>query len=236
MSLSETGNDRITMGANMSPFDTAKLSVDDLYEEARHWLDGSTISNEHEAKAVEQLLELARAEYKKTDAARKVENEPFDTGKAAVQAKYNPLLKRAELVADICKRVLTPWRDRIAQEKAAKAEKARKEAEELDAKAQAAMRASTGNIVEREKAEEVLALAKDADGFARRETRRANEGLGLRTSYKATMVDPGAAAQHYWNKKPAEFQTFLYELAMRDIRAGVRSIPGFDVIEEKTAV
>jgi hypothetical protein len=224
------------MGANMSPFDEVKVAVDDLFEEARHWLDGSEISSEQEAKAVEQLLELARAEYKKTDTARKVENEPFDKGKAAVQAKYNPLLKRAELVADTCKRVLTPWRDRIAREKAEKAERARKEAEELDAKAQAAMRASSGNVVERAKAEEQLAIAKDASGFARREAKRASEGLGLRTSHRVELKDPGAAAQHYWKARPADFQAFLYELAARDVRAGIRSIPGFDVIEEKTAV
>lgn len=39
--LSETGNDRIAMGANMSPFDEVRVEIDDLYEEAKAWHDGT---------------------------------------------------------------------------------------------------------------------------------------------------------------------------------------------------
>ena len=37
------------------------------------------------------------------------------TRKAEVQARYNPILKRADMIADTCKKVLQPWRDRIAR-------------------------------------------------------------------------------------------------------------------------
>lgn len=234
--LSVTGNDRIAMGANLSPFDEAKLTVDDLFEEAEHWLNGDGIASEKDAKAVEKLLDLARAAKKAADEARKIENEPFDKGKAEVQARYNPVLKRAETIAEACKAVLQPWRDKIAAEKAAKAEAARKEAEELARKAQEAIRASAGNVIEREKAEEQLTIAKEAEGFAKRETKRASTGLGLRTTYRAEIIDGTAAARHYWLTRREEFEVFLLDLASKDVRAGKREIPGFNVIEERKAV
>src|SRR4051812_953059 len=94
--LSDSGNDRIAMGANMSPFDAHKVNIEDLFEEATAWLNGDGVNSEADAKAVDQLLDLAREARKAADEARKTENEPFDTGKAEVQARYNPILKRAD--------------------------------------------------------------------------------------------------------------------------------------------
>lgn len=234
--LSVTGNDRIVMGGNLTPFDAAKIEIDDLYEEARAWLDGSEIASEDEEKAVDQLLDMARAAFKKADAARKVENEPFDTGKAAVQAKYKPVLSRAELISEACKARLTPWRAKVEAEKRAKAQAAAEEAEKLRREAEEAIRASAGNIEEREKAEEALALAKEADAFAARKQKQAETGLGLRTTYRAELTDGAAAARHYWNERRADCEAFFSSLAAADVRGGKRSIPGFNVIEEKKAV
>lgn len=234
--LSETGNDRIAMGANMSPFDEVRVEIDDLYEEAKAWLDGTEIASEAEEKAVDQLLDMARAAFKKADATRKIENEPFDTGKAAVQAKYKPVLSRAEMISDVCKARLTPWRAKIEAEKQAKARAAAEEAEKLRREAEEAIRASAGNIEEREKAEEALALAKEADAFAARKQKQAETGLGLRTTYRAELTDGVAAARHYWGERRAECEAFFSSLAAADVRSGKRSIPGFNVIEEKKAV
>ena len=233
--LSETGNERIVMGGNMSPFDAAKQTIDDLFDEATVWLDGSGIASEKEAEAVEKLLDLSRAAKRDADENRRVENKPFDDGKAAVQAKYNPILKRADLLIDTCKNALQPWREKVAREKAERAEKARQEALAEQERAQLAVRASAGNIAERAKAEEQLKWANELSGYAVREQRRATTGNGLRTSHHAVPRDLGAAAQHYWKTRRAEYQTFLEGLAAEDVRRGVRSIPGFDVVEEKTA-
>jgi hypothetical protein len=234
--LSDTGNDRIAMGANMSPFDAAKLAIDDLLEEAQAWLNGDGVTSEAEAKAVETLLDMARKAKKEADEARRIENEPFDAGKAEVQARYNPILKRADMIADACKAVLQPWRDRIAREKAERAEKARLEAERLRQEAEEKIRASAGNVIERQKAEEVLDLAKEAEGFAKRETKRAATGNGLRTTYRAEMTDGVAAARHYWQTRRAEMEEILTGFANQDVRAGKREIPGFNIIEERKAV
>lgn len=234
--LSVTGNDRIAMGANMTPFDEIKVEIDDLFEEAKAWLDGTEIASEAEEKAVDQLLDMSRAAFKKADTARKVENEPFDKGKAAVQAKYKPVLSRAEVISDTCKARLTPYRAKIEAEKQAKARAAAEEAERLRREAEAAIRASSGNIEERQKAEEALELAKEADAFASREQKRAETGLGLRTTYRAELTNGVEAARHYWATKREECEAFFLNLAASDVRAGTRAIPGFNVIEEKKAV
>lgn len=234
--LSDSGNERIAMGANMAPFDAHKVNIDDLYEEATAWLNGDGVSSEAEAKAVETLLDMARDAKKAADEARKAENEPFDTGKAAVQAKYNPILKRAEMIAETCKNVLQPWRDKIARDKAAKAEAARLDAEKLKREAEEKIRASSGNIAERERAEEALALAKEADKFASRTTKAATTGTGLRSTYRPELTDLNAAIKHYWSTHRAEFEALVCDLAVRDVRAGKREIPGFTVVEERKAI
>jgi len=231
--LSDTGNERIAMGGNMRPFDAHKVNIDDLFVEAQNWLNGEAVASDDEAGTVEQLLDMARQAKKAADEARKVENEPFDAGKAEVQARYNPILKRADAVADACKLVLKPWRE---AEKRAAAEAARADAERIRQEADAAMRASAGNVLERERAEEKLVLAKEAEKFAKRIGKVAATGNGLRAVPKAILVDGGKAAEHYWRTRNPEFQTFLCELAASDARNGARTIPGFDVIEEKQAV
>lgn len=223
-------------GKNMTPFDAAKLAVDDLFAEAEVWLNGDGIASQGEAEAVETLLDLARKAKKEADESRKVENEPFDTGKAEVQARYNPVLKRADMIADTCKKVLQPWRDKVAAEKAAIAEQDRREAEDIRRKAEEAMRASAGNITARADAEQLLSSAKLAEKDAKKADKAATHGLGLRTTYTVTMSDATAAARHYWADKRAECETFFIGLAERDVRAGKREIPGFLIIERKEAV
>lgn len=236
--LSETGNERIVMGANMAPFDMVKSEIDDLFEEAKTWLDGTEISSAEEEKAVDLLLDMARAAFKKADATRKVENEPFDTGKAAVQAKYKPVLSRAEMISDTCKARLTPWRSKIEAEKQAKARAAAEEADKLRREAEEAIRASAGNIEERERAEEALELAKDADAFAARKQKQAEAGNGMRTTYRPVLTDLNAAVRHYWANPTirSAFEQMVTQLAVNEVRYGAREIPGFDVIEEKRAV
>lgn len=234
--LSETGNDRIVMGGNMSPFDAHKVNIDDLFAEAEVWLTGEGVQSEAEAKAVETLLDMAREAKKAADEARKTENEPFDKGKAEVQARYNPILKRAELIAEACKKVLQPWRDKIAREAAAKAEAMRQEAEALKRQADEEIRASAGNLTARAKAEETLAFAKDAEKAVGKATKAATTNTGLRTTYRAELADLNAAIKHYWSTNRAEFETLVCDLAARQVRAGIREIPGFNVIEERKAV
>lgn len=233
-------NPRIHIGANggppLDPFAMSKQEVDDLFEEAKVWLDGTEITSEAEAEAVETLLTLSRKAKATADGSRKVENEPFDTGKAEVQARYNPVLKRADLIADTCKQRLTPWRTKVAAEKEALAEQLRRDAEAELAAATAAIRETSGDIEAREAAEEQLRFAQSANKVATRAEKKATTGQGLRTTYRAELVDAAAALDHYWAKSQTAFEDMVIGLAANDVRNGVRSIPGFVVHEERVAV
>ncbi len=234
--LSVTGNERIFDGANMRPFDAHKTNIDDLFEEAQAWLNGDGVTSEEEAKAVETLLDLAREAKKAADESRKLENEPFDTGKAEVQARYSPVLKRADMISETCKQALQPWRMKVEAAKHAKAEAARAEAAKLAQEAQDRMRASTGNVVEREKAEEALSLAKDAEKFAAKTEKKAAVGNGLRTSWEPTLTDLNAAVRHYWGINSKAFADMVTSMAVAEVRAGARQIPGFTITEIRKAV
>jgi len=235
--LSVTGNERIVPGGNNPPaFDAHKAHIDDLFEEAQNWLVGKAIESAAEAEGVEALLDMARQAKKAADEARAAEKAPFLEKGRAVDALWAPIIKRADMIADTCKQVLTPWRTEIARQKEAAALKARLEAEAEREAAQAAMRASSGDVEARERAEEQLATAKEAERYAAKQERQATTGLGLRTSYRPEIDDLSAAIRFYWKGHRERFLELVLELAREDIRAGRRTIPGIRVVDDAKAV
>ncbi len=227
-----------------SPFETATETIETLYGQAQDWLDGEEITNQEYANEISKMINLIRAAKKEADTARKVENQPFDEGKTEVQDRYNPLLKMADLAIDACKKALAPWLEKVRVELLAKAEKVRLEAEEAKRAAQEAIRAADAdNLAEREAAEALVEEAKAAEIASKRaakDTAKASGGVGkaasLRTTYTPKLTDPVAAARHYWQVKRPEMEAFLTGLAEKDLRAGVGTIPGFDIVEERKVV
>ena len=227
-----------------TPYEQAVEEMTILYSEAEGWLDGVAVDTQDMADGLAKLLNLIRDAKKRTDEARKVEAKPFDEGKAEVQARYKPLLDKADLASDACKKALAPWLAKLEREKAEAAAKARREAEEKAAAAQAVIRAAApDNLAEREAAEDAVKAAKKADmaaNRAERDTAKASSGgvgraVSLRTHYRPVLTDGVAAARHYWQHRRPEMEAFLVSLAERDVRQAQRTIPGFDVVEEKTA-
>ena len=226
-----------------TPFEAVTATISDLFDEAKLWLDGETIDRQELADDISKLLNLIRDACKTADTARKTENKPFDEGKAEVQGRYNPLLKKADLASETCKKALAPWLVKLDREKKAAADKARLEAEEKQREAQEAIRtADHNNLEERERAEVLLAEAKGAEKTAKRaarDTAKASGGTGkavsLRSTWHPVLKDATAAARHYWQADRLAMEEFLTGLAEKDVRAGKRDIPGFEVVEERKA-
>jgi hypothetical protein len=241
-------NPRAVLGGNhppeATPFERAEKEIGDLYDEAKLWLDGAAVEGEEVAGGLSNLLNLLRGAEKAADAAREAEKKPFLEAGRAVDAKFGPVIKRAKLAQDGCKKALAPWLEQKEAEKRAAAEVARREAEEKARAAEAAIRAaSAANLEEREKAEALVKDAKRAEAKASKaehDTAKAVGGIGravsLRPTYTPVLVDVKEALRHYWTAEHDEIVSLLNSLAARDVRAGARSIPGFDVIEEKKAV
>jgi hypothetical protein len=99
-----------------APADPATLfkeEVDDLLLEARNYLDGDPIANEQQAEAVSSLLNRLRRVSKDADAARATEKRPHDDAAKAVQAKWKPIIDKADLAATTAKQALAPWLQQV---------------------------------------------------------------------------------------------------------------------------
>lgn len=227
--------DRHAIGANNPPTDPIG-AIDDLYIEAQNWLDGAAIETSAHVAEVNRLIDLIAAARKMADAARKLENAPFDTGKAAVQARYNPALKKADDAITAARAALLPWMQKQRAEQDRIAAEARKKADDERIAAIAAFRAAdAGNLLEREQAEEKLKAAKRAEYEAAQAAKAKPQVKGdgrtkaLKTTYKPVLVDISAAAGHYYKTQRSRMADFLCQLAAEDVRAGKREIPGFTI-------
>jgi hypothetical protein len=232
-----------TLLAN-APADPATLfreEIDDLLLEARNYLDGEPIANETQAEAVSSLLNRLRRVSKDADDARKVEKKPHDDAAKAVQAKWTPIIAKADLAASTAKEALAPWLRAVEEKQRAEAEAARAEAERL-AQIAAEAHARADDLQSAEDAERLLKAAdaarKDAAKAdkAKAHAKGGERAVGLRSVWTPTLTDACAALKHYRERQPELLKQWLVEQAERDVRAGARSIPGFEVTEARVAV
>lgn len=231
-----------------TPFEVVSERIDDLWTEAKNWLDGSKVESETDAESVSKLLDLFRKAATEADEARKEEARPHDEAKAAIQAKYAPLIAdtkavkgRTVLAIEACKKALAPWLAKKEAEQRAAAEAARREAEEKQRVAQEALAKAreADDLAQRELAEQKLQEAKRADQLASKaEMAKAmvasgGRAVGLRKNYAPELTDGVAAARHYWATRRADMEAFLLDQARKDVAAGIRDIPGFSINEIK---
>lgn len=225
------------------PFEAVKVHIEDLYLEARNWLDGEPITTQAQADEVGRLLDMIREAEKAADEVRKELNKPFDEGKAAVQAKFAPLIAdtkavrgKTVLAAEACKAALAPWRqeqERLRQEAAAEARRVAEEAARVAA--EAARAAAADDLAAQEKADAAIRQAEQAHKVAAKADKAASTGSGLRSYWSPTLTDGVVAARHYWTVNREACEAFFLSLAKQDVQAGKRTIPGFDVTEDRRA-
>ena len=226
---------------NMTPFDDVTTTIDHLYDEAKNWAsDGFAIENHAQAEQIDSIDKALLKAAQEADRLRVEEKAPLDRQIDAIQDRYNPYIQKNKGKVDIAraslKALLTAWRTEQERAKRKAAEKARRNAEEERRRAEEAIRASAGDVEARERAEEQLALADEADAFARRQEKKATSGLRLRTTWVTALTDRNAAIKHYWAKAPEAFESLVIDMAQRDVRTGLRSIPGFEIKEVKGAI
>lgn len=215
-------------------------AIDDLYGEARNWADGEPIASQEVADAITKLHDSLHDLGKRGDEWRIEEKRPHDEAAQTVQDKWNPYVQpkkgKVALGKAALGELLTAWRTAQAKKAEAEAAAKREEAERLAAAAQAAIRASSGNLEERERAEELLKDAKEADLWAGRAERKATTGTGLRTVWQTTIVDEEAALDWAFSFAPEQFLALALSLAEAEVRVGKRKIAGFTIEERKVAI
>ncbi|WP_028753696.1 hypothetical protein [Rhizobium leucaenae] len=230
------------LDAPPSEFDLIKTEIEDLFMEATNWCDGEPIGDQATHDAIERLYDGLHAAGAKAEKLRVKEKEPFDTAIAEIQSRFAPLIAdnksvkgKVTLGKQELSKLLTPWRTKIAAEKAAEAARIAEEAAEATRAATEAIRASSGNLARRESAEELLADAKRLEKTASQSWKAATTGTGLRTVWVATLVDAEAGLDWAYGRDPARFTALVQQMADEACRGGVRAVPGFVVLEEKRA-
>jgi hypothetical protein len=215
--------------------------VDDLLLEARNWLDGEPITNEQQAEAVSSLLNRLRRVSKDADEARKAEKKPHDDAAKAVQAKWTPIISKADLAASTAKQALAPYLKAIEDLQREQAEAAKREADRLAEIARQAHAEASGNLEASEDAERLLKAAAAAEKDAARTGKQkahatgGERAIGLVDRYTPELTDPVAALKHYRATRPDALKLWLQGQAEADVRSGARSIPGFTIHHERVA-
>lgn len=244
-----------TIGHNQpeekTPFDEVSERIEVLYGQARDWLDGEPIATQGQADEINKLINLISEAAKEAEALRKAEVKPFDDGKKAVQERFNPLIGnnksgkgKTVLALDAAKQALTPWLERLEQQKREAEAKARVEAEDKIRIAEEARRAAAGDLAAREEAERLEKEASQAQKAAKaagKETAKAKGGSGratsLRTTYRAEVTDYQALAKWMWLRQPDWTAGWLRESANKLVAENPhRPIDGVTIHEAKRAV
>lgn len=236
MSKPEIGHNKPTA------FDLLSEEIDGLYAEAKNWADGEPITSQEQHDAIERLHDMLHDAGKRADAARVEEKKPLDDEIAKIQKRWNTLIGNTKtqkgkvlLGKEALQDVLTPWRQALERERQEAARLAREEAERLAQEARLAMRESSGNLEAREAAEVIYQEAKQAERFASRVDRLATTGTGLRSIWHADLVDAEKALDWAYGREPTRFVALVQQMADEAVRAGLRSLPGFVVREERRA-
>lgn len=228
----------------LTPREIAEKRIEDLFDEAKLWFDGAVVDSPDLADGVANIKAETLKARKFADDERKRENAPFDAGKAAVQAYYNPLLAKADMVRDACVAALTPWLAKVRAENERVARAAREDADAQRRAAEDAIRASDiANLSERAAAEALVTAAKRAETAASRAARETataggtlGRATGLRTYWVVTITDDVIFARYVWTHNKSEMRDFLTDLAQHLVRSGTHDLPGCDVRAEQKAV
>ena len=230
--------------APADPFEAHKADIDDLYDEAKNWLDGEPIKTQAQADDVASLVDRLSKAWKAADDARDTEKRPHLEAGNAVQAKYKPILTKAETAKAVAKKAQEVWLKKLRDEQTAIARKAAEEAEVAARTAVEAVQAANeaGDLSAREQAETLVDQAKDLLQEAKvaekakpqAKSQFGARAMGLRSVWTPTLTDGVLAMRHYWliPERRAEIEALMLDMARKDVRASVRVIPGFDIKED----
>lgn len=219
--------------SNATPFDLIAEHLEDLIAEARNFADGDPVTTQGQDDAVSALIESLTTAAKDADAERVRENKPHDDAKAAVQAKYAPLIadrknKQPGKVwgaIDALKACLKPYRDKLEAEKRETERLAREAAEKAARDAREALAAAdAADMSARDAADDLVRKAEAAQRAAKV---AANDKVkGFRTKHVAVITDLDAAVRFYWSDNRDAFAELVQRLADTDARTSRRVAQG----------
>lgn len=214
------------------------LAIDDLYDEAKHWLDGSELENQAQADAVGSIMARLRKLSNDADNARKAEKKPHDDAAAAVQARWKPVIERADRAVALAKAAVGRWLEKQEAERLAMQREAEAEALRLAQEAASISRNTLEDAERHDAAVEAAERAAKAVGrIARATPKAAGDGraVSLRTYYTTELSDAQAALRWLKEHRPTELRAAILELIEDEPLAMRRAIPGVTIHETRKA-
>lgn len=241
---------RLAVGGNnppepIDPFTAYERDIEDLREEAKLWLDGTPIENDAQAKDVATLIDKLAKARKAADAARDAEKRPHLEAGRAVDAKYKPLIEKADTAVTVAKSAQRTWMLKVQEEQRAEAARLAAAAREEAARALRAVQDANaaGDLAAREQADTSLdaaaALIRDAKRADKAKPAVRGEGatraLGLRTVWVGTVTDSTALLRHLWSipEHKAALEDLAQSIVNKEVRAGRREMPGVEIKQEQ---
>lgn len=236
-------NRTVTSQDNMPPIERAKSLLEDLKVEAENWFDGKDIENEEQAAQVARILDAARKAKTRFDNDRKAEKKPFDDLAKSVDAAWKPILADCDRIGECAKRASTKWLIQLDEIKRAREAEVRRVAEEKEAEARRLAQENDGSLAATMSRDYAIEEAKkEKAALSRAEHDKANakgEGMsravGLRTVYRAEILDRRELLHHIMRVAPEELEAFTLDWAKAQVRSGKRAIPGVRVHEDRVA-
>lgn len=232
-------------------WEAIRIHLDDLLSEAANWADGAAVLDQSQADTIATLRQRLQDAANLADKARVAEKKPLDEAIGEIQDRYNayiaPLKNKkpgsVSTATAALGNLLTGWLNKLEAEKQAREIAAREEADRIAGAALQAHQAASGStdLAAIEEAGALMAQAEQAEITARtveREKVQARgevRAIGMRSYWHAAPIEGqgGKALVHYAQRQPERVKAFLQQLADEDVRAGIRSIPGFTVTQER---
>jgi len=216
------------IGGNNPPdaIDEATAPYADAIEEAQNWLDGEPVENEGQMKAVDALTKQIKDAIKDTKAGQKSESSPhFDAHKAAI-ARWKPTIDDLMLLSTGLVACVSGYKQKLADEKAAKQRKAWEEADKARREAERkASEAAVSDIAAQREAQTAAQAAIDAEKAAKAQTK--DTVKGMRTTHHYEIEDGRACINWILQNDRDALTAFMDEYARKNHRnadiAGVKS-------------
>lgn len=244
--LAATADQIAGLGHNQpppDPFGAIKAHIEDLLTEARNWADGTEAETQAQVDEINRLIDDLSDAESLADAERVKEKAPLDKQIEEIQERYNPYIAplknkvpgKIPLAVKALKAAKEPFLLKREQEALEAAEAARLEAQRIADKAAQALQSAGSDLAASEQAHALMQQADDAAKVAKRATKAASTGTGLRTNWVATLTDTAKAARWVWAERLPQLEAFLQDLADAEVRNGRREIPGFTITKERRA-
>ena len=217
------------------PLDDAIAPYSDDISEAEAWLDGASVENEGQMRAVDALLKQIKAAEKAVTGAQKSEAAPLHDAWKAALARYKPTLDDLDRIKRGLIAAVDGFKRKLAADRAEAERKARAEAEaKARAAHEASQRAAASDLEAQRAAAEAQREAEAAQITAAKASKATKEAKGLRTVIKYEVTDHRALLHWIAANDRDAITAFLDEYARRNHSMGCQR-DGLRVWQEKVA-